>query len=126
MTATAARLITFRFGSQECDLQNLAFEHGKSGTRYEFERRTFEKIDIGNMLDQLGRSMLGGSLDLRFLNGRRDEQRSLHRPSGQRHGIQGVDEDQFSFEPLQLFANPGSDSAARFREIDGEEDLAKR
>lgn len=31
----------------ECHLQDLAFEHGKSGTRYEFERRTFEKIDIG-------------------------------------------------------------------------------
>ena len=31
----------------ECDLQNLSFEHGKSATRYEFERRTFEKIDIG-------------------------------------------------------------------------------
>ena len=32
----------------ECHLQDLAFEHGKSGTRYEFERRTFEKIDIGS------------------------------------------------------------------------------
>ena len=31
----------------ECDLQNLAFEHGAASTRYEFERRTFEKIDIG-------------------------------------------------------------------------------
>jgi len=31
----------------ECHLQDLAFEHGKSSTRYEFERRTFEKIDIG-------------------------------------------------------------------------------
>jgi NADH-quinone oxidoreductase subunit G len=31
----------------ECHLQDLAFEHGKAGTRYEFERRTFEKIDIG-------------------------------------------------------------------------------
>ncbi|HAD14604.1 MAG TPA: Fe-S-binding domain-containing protein [Saprospirales bacterium] len=31
----------------ECHLQDLAFEHGKSNTRYEFERRTFEKIDIG-------------------------------------------------------------------------------
>ncbi len=31
----------------ECSLQDLAFEHGASGTRYEFERRTFEKIDIG-------------------------------------------------------------------------------
>ncbi len=31
----------------ECHLQDLAFEHGSEGTRYEFERRTFEKIDIG-------------------------------------------------------------------------------
>lgn len=31
----------------ECELQNLSFEHGLSKTRYEFERRTFEKIDIG-------------------------------------------------------------------------------
>jgi NADH-quinone oxidoreductase subunit G len=31
----------------ECNLQDLAFEHGNAGTRYEFERRTFEKIDIG-------------------------------------------------------------------------------
>jgi NADH-quinone oxidoreductase subunit G len=31
----------------ECHLQDLAFEHGKESTRYEFERRTFEKIDIG-------------------------------------------------------------------------------
>lgn len=31
----------------ECHLQDLAFEHGKASTRYEFERRTFEKIDIG-------------------------------------------------------------------------------
>jgi NADH-quinone oxidoreductase subunit G len=31
----------------ECHLQDLAFEHGDAGTRYEFERRTFEKIDIG-------------------------------------------------------------------------------
>ncbi|MCB0524708.1 MAG: (2Fe-2S)-binding protein [Lewinellaceae bacterium] len=31
----------------ECHLQDLAFEHGKSNTRFEFERRTFEKIDIG-------------------------------------------------------------------------------
>ncbi|RZK31952.1 MAG: Fe-S-binding domain-containing protein, partial [Hymenobacter sp.] len=31
----------------ECDLQNFAFEHGVSTTRYEEERRTFEKIDIG-------------------------------------------------------------------------------
>lgn len=31
----------------ECHLQDLSFEHGLSNTRYEFERRTFEKIDIG-------------------------------------------------------------------------------
>ncbi len=31
----------------ECHLQDLAFEHGAAATRYEFERRTFEKIDIG-------------------------------------------------------------------------------
>lgn len=31
----------------ECDLQNLAFEHGTSKTRYEEERRTYDKIDIG-------------------------------------------------------------------------------
>ncbi|MDX2196733.1 MAG: 2Fe-2S iron-sulfur cluster-binding protein [Cytophagales bacterium] len=31
----------------ECDLQNLGYEHGVEGTRYEEERRTFDKIDIG-------------------------------------------------------------------------------
>ncbi|SFB74030.1 NADH-quinone oxidoreductase subunit G [Flexibacter flexilis DSM 6793] len=31
----------------ECDLQNFAFEHGASATRYQEERRTFDKIDIG-------------------------------------------------------------------------------
>jgi NADH-quinone oxidoreductase subunit G len=31
----------------ECDLQNLGYENGAAGTRYDFERRTFEKIDIG-------------------------------------------------------------------------------
>ncbi len=31
----------------ECHLQDLGYEHGKAGTRYEFERRTFEKEDIG-------------------------------------------------------------------------------
>ncbi len=31
----------------ECHLQDLAYEHGASGTRYEEDRRTFEKIDIG-------------------------------------------------------------------------------
>lgn len=34
----------------ECDLQNLAFEHGAAATRYEEERRTFEKIDIGDKI----------------------------------------------------------------------------
>jgi NADH-quinone oxidoreductase subunit G len=31
----------------ECDLQNLGYENGPAQTRYDFERRTFEKIDIG-------------------------------------------------------------------------------
>ncbi|MGA0559387.1 2Fe-2S iron-sulfur cluster-binding protein [Larkinella sp. VNQ87] len=31
----------------ECDLQNFAFNHGMATTRYEEERRTFEKHDIG-------------------------------------------------------------------------------
>ncbi len=34
----------------ECDLQNFAFEHGVSTTRYREERRTFEKIDIGPLI----------------------------------------------------------------------------
>ncbi len=34
----------------ECDLQNLAFEHGNAETRYEFERRTFDRIDIGDKI----------------------------------------------------------------------------
>lgn len=34
----------------ECDLQNLAYEHGASTTRYEDDRRTFEKIDIGDKI----------------------------------------------------------------------------
>jgi NADH-quinone oxidoreductase subunit G len=34
----------------ECDLQNLAFEHGAAKTRYEEERRTFDKIDIGTKI----------------------------------------------------------------------------
>lgn len=32
----------------ECHLQDLGYEHGAEATRYEFERRTFEKIDIGD------------------------------------------------------------------------------
>ena len=31
----------------ECHLQDLGYEHGKEGTRYEFERRLFEREDIG-------------------------------------------------------------------------------
>jgi len=34
----------------ECDLQNLAYEHGAAATRYEEGRRTFEKIDIGDKI----------------------------------------------------------------------------
>lgn len=34
----------------ECDLQNLAYEHGAATTRYEEDRRTFEKIDIGDKI----------------------------------------------------------------------------
>ncbi len=34
----------------ECDLQDLAYAHGASSTRYEDERRTFEKIDIGDKI----------------------------------------------------------------------------
>jgi NADH-quinone oxidoreductase subunit G len=34
----------------ECHLQDLAFEHGAAKTRYEEERRTFEKIDIGDKI----------------------------------------------------------------------------
>jgi NADH-quinone oxidoreductase subunit G len=31
----------------ECDLQDLGYQHGREGTRYEFKRRTFERIDLG-------------------------------------------------------------------------------
>lgn len=34
----------------ECDLQNLSYEHGAESTRYEFDRRTFEKEDIGDYI----------------------------------------------------------------------------
>lgn len=34
----------------ECKLQDLSYEHGVSQTRYEFERRTFERIDIGDKI----------------------------------------------------------------------------
>jgi NADH dehydrogenase/NADH:ubiquinone oxidoreductase 75 kD subunit (chain G) len=32
----------------ECHLQDLGYQHGLASTRYEFERRTFDKIDIGD------------------------------------------------------------------------------
>jgi NADH-quinone oxidoreductase subunit G len=31
----------------ECDLQDLSYNHGTEGTRYEFRRRTFKKHDLG-------------------------------------------------------------------------------
>lgn len=31
----------------ECDLQNLSYEHGTEGTRFEEKKRVFDKIDIG-------------------------------------------------------------------------------
>ena len=34
----------------ECHLQDLSYEHGVGKTRYEFERRTFDKIDIGDKI----------------------------------------------------------------------------
>jgi NADH-quinone oxidoreductase subunit G len=34
----------------ECHLQDLSYEHGKEGTRYEFERRTFHKVDLGDKI----------------------------------------------------------------------------
>lgn len=34
----------------ECSLQDLAFEHGSSHSRYEFERREFDQIDIGEYI----------------------------------------------------------------------------
>lgn len=34
----------------ECKLQDLGFEHGSAQTRYEFDRRTFERIDIGDKI----------------------------------------------------------------------------
>ncbi len=34
----------------ECDLQNLAYEHGDAGTRYEEDRREFDPIDIGDKI----------------------------------------------------------------------------
>jgi NADH-quinone oxidoreductase subunit G len=34
----------------ECHLQDLGYEHGKAGTRYEFKRRTFHKVDLGDKI----------------------------------------------------------------------------
>jgi NADH-quinone oxidoreductase subunit G len=34
----------------ECHLQDLSYEHGKEGTRYEFQRRTFKKHNIGKYI----------------------------------------------------------------------------
>lgn len=34
----------------ECHLQDLSYEHGLSKSRYEFKRREFEKIDIGDKI----------------------------------------------------------------------------
>jgi len=34
----------------ECSLQDLSYEHGLSKSRYEFKRREFEKIDIGDKI----------------------------------------------------------------------------
>ena len=34
----------------ECDLQNLGYKHGAAATRYEEERRTYKKIDIGDKI----------------------------------------------------------------------------
>ena len=34
----------------ECHLQDLSYEHGKNGTRYEFQRRTFPKHNLGDKI----------------------------------------------------------------------------
>ncbi len=34
----------------ECDLQDLSYSHGVDGSRFDFEKRTFEKIDIGDKI----------------------------------------------------------------------------
>jgi NADH-quinone oxidoreductase subunit G len=34
----------------ECDLQNLSYEHGTNATRFEEEKRTYDKVDIGNLI----------------------------------------------------------------------------
>jgi NADH-quinone oxidoreductase subunit G len=34
----------------ECHLQDLSYEHGAATTRYEFDRRTFDRVDIGDKI----------------------------------------------------------------------------
>ncbi len=34
----------------ECHLQDLSYEHGKVGTRFEFEKRIFKKVDLGDKI----------------------------------------------------------------------------
>ena len=34
----------------ECDLQDLSYQHGVGETRYEFTKRTFDRIDIGDKI----------------------------------------------------------------------------
>ncbi len=34
----------------ECHLQDLSYEHGKSSTRYDFNRRTFDKVNLGDKI----------------------------------------------------------------------------
>jgi len=34
----------------ECSLQDLSFEHGREESRYDFEKRTFEKRDVGDKI----------------------------------------------------------------------------
>jgi NADH-quinone oxidoreductase subunit G len=34
----------------ECHLQDLSYEHGREKTRYEFARRTFDKVDLGSYI----------------------------------------------------------------------------
>lgn len=34
----------------ECHLQDLSYEHGMEKTRYEFSRRTFDKVDLGSYI----------------------------------------------------------------------------
>jgi NADH-quinone oxidoreductase subunit G len=34
----------------ECHLQDLSYEHGKEGTRFEFPKRIFDKVDLGDKI----------------------------------------------------------------------------